>query len=101
MLEEHDPAIVHIATPDYLGQQVQKWAIERGLPIGCSYHTRFNSYLPYYVGGGLLNSVDGALWRWLSYFYDGCDQVYVPVHAKQPPSVDAFFGSSVVAADAF
>jgi len=78
VLQEHDPSLVMIATPDYLGQQVQKWAIERGLPIGCSYHTRFSSYLPYYIGEPLLHNVDGALWNWLHYFYQGCDHVYPP-----------------------
>ena len=79
VLAEHNPSLVHIATPDYLGQQVQKWAMEHNLPIGCSYHTRFASYLPYYVGtGSVLTAVDGGLWRWLAYFYNNCDQVYPP-----------------------
>eukprot|EP00039_Didymoeca_costata_P027802 m.19220 g.19220 ORF g.19220 m.19220 type:complete len:533 (+) comp6513_c0_seq1:219-1817(+) len=78
VLQGHDPDFVHIATPDYLGMQVQKWAQEHTLPIGCSYHTRFNSYLPYYFEGAVLHTVNSALWQWLQYFYDGCDHVYPP-----------------------
>jgi glycosyltransferase involved in cell wall biosynthesis len=77
--EAYRPDIVHIATPDYLGQQVQTWAAEQRLPVVCSYHTRFNSYLPYYVGSGnLLTPVDTAVWAWMRFFYNKCDHVYPP-----------------------
>eukprot|EP00730_Choanoeca_flexa_P011275 TRINITY_DN24273_c0_g1_i1.p1 TRINITY_DN24273_c0_g1~~TRINITY_DN24273_c0_g1_i1.p1 ORF type:complete len:539 (+),score=97.84 TRINITY_DN24273_c0_g1_i1:52-1617(+) len=76
--EAFNPDLVHIATPDYLGQQVQTWAVEQKRPIVCSYHTRFNSYLPYYLGSGMLDPVDSAVWAWMRFFYNRCHHVYPP-----------------------
>ncbi|EDQ85919.1 uncharacterized protein MONBRDRAFT_11530 [Monosiga brevicollis MX1] len=75
--EAYDPDIVHVASPDYLGQQVQMWANEQGLPVVCSYHTRFNSYLPYYLGS-FVAPVDSAVWAWMRYFYNRCHHTYPP-----------------------
>ena len=44
-LAEFKPTLLHIATPDVLGFQAQSWAITSGVPIVCSYHTHFTSYL--------------------------------------------------------
>ncbi|EGD73593.1 hypothetical protein PTSG_05303 [Salpingoeca rosetta] len=79
LFEAFKPDIVHVATPDYLGHQVQRWAIEHHIPVVCSYHTRFNSYLPYYLGHNqLLSSVDSALWTWMRAFYGKCQHTYPP-----------------------
>lgn len=78
LLEEFDPQIVHVATPDVLGQQIQRWALDRNTPVICSYHTRFNSYLPYYFQGATLDAIDTTLWWWLVKFYRNCDHVYPP-----------------------
>eukprot|EP01147_Barroeca_monosierra_P004236 gene4236-8488_t len=79
MFEEFKPDIVHIATPDLLGHQVQRWALDHGIPVVCSYHTRFNSYLPYYLGTNqLLSPVDSALWAWMRIFYGKCEHTYPP-----------------------
>lgn len=83
LLEEFDPEIVHIATPDVLGTQIQRWALDRNTPLTCSYHTRFNSYLPYYFTGNTLEAIDSTLWWWMVKFYRSCDHVYPPTSNVQ------------------
>ena len=73
-MKEFKPSVVHVATPDYIGGQTQAWAIKQGIPVGCSYHTRFNSYLAYYR----LGVVEGLLWEWMEKFYGRCEQTYIP-----------------------
>eukprot|EP00041_Stephanoeca_diplocostata_P015951 m.309777 g.309777 ORF g.309777 m.309777 type:complete len:558 (-) comp20203_c0_seq1:146-1819(-) len=87
-LREFDPDIVHIATPDPLGSQIQNWAIERKLPVVCSFHTRFASYLPYYVSGRTLTAVSDSMWWWLKKFYNSCDHIYPPTNLVQDELVD-------------
>ena len=74
VVSDFDPTIVHIATPDILGFQAQSWAIERDLPVVCSYHTRFNTYLKYYN----LAMMEGLLWSIFGSFYSKCRHIYVP-----------------------
>eukprot|EP00049_Salpingoeca_infusionum_P019327 m.361392 g.361392 ORF g.361392 m.361392 type:complete len:489 (+) comp19575_c0_seq1:195-1661(+) len=82
ILEQFQPDIVQVATPDVLGYQVQRWAISHNVPVACSYHTRFNSYLRYYLGDGtLLGPVDYSLWKWFGIFYGGCTHTYPPTHS--------------------
>lgn len=76
-LERLEPHFVHIATPDGLGLQALRWARSRGVPVVASYHTHFGSYLKYYR----LGMLEGAVWRYLRYFYRRCEQVYVPTPA--------------------
>ena len=74
-LEALRPDLVHVATPDPLGFALQAWGWHHGVPVVCTYHTRFNSYLQYYSAGVL----EPAAWFfWLGNFYRGCDRVYVP-----------------------
>ena len=74
MLAQFDPDLVHIATPDLLGRQAQKWALKRGIPVVSSYHTHFSSYLRYYG----LEVMEGFLWQHLRRFYKKCRHIYVP-----------------------
>ena len=74
MLAQFDPDLVHIATPDLLGRQAQKWALRRGVPVVSSYHTHFSSYLRYYG----LEVMEGFLWQHLRRFYKRCRHIYVP-----------------------
>ena len=79
LLESFRPDIVHIASPDLLGREVQNWGIEHHVPVVCSYHTRFNAYLPYYLGfNHFYTTVDSALWAWMRTFYGRCDHTYPP-----------------------
>jgi len=73
-LEAFDPTLVHIATPDLLGQQAMSAAQEAGIPVVASYHTHFSSYLKYYH----LDLLESALWSYLRRFYQQCEHVYVP-----------------------
>lgn len=73
-LEQFDPDLVHIATPDLLGLLALRWALKKRKPIVSSYHTHFSSYLKYYR----LTLLEPLLWRYLKWFYKKCEQVYVP-----------------------
>jgi len=73
-LEEFDPDIVHIATPDILGYRALKWAKKNKKIIVASYHTHFPSYLKYYG----FQWLEPAGWKYLQWFYNHCSQIYVP-----------------------
>ena len=47
-LEAFNPNIVHISSPDRVARKAVKWAQKRHLPVLCSVHTRFETYLRYY-----------------------------------------------------
>lgn len=72
--EAFEPNLVHIATPDILGFKALRYARRRGIPVVGSYHTHFASYLKYYR----LGLLEGAVWRYLRWFYGQCEHVYVP-----------------------
>lgn len=73
-LEAFHPDLVHIATPDPVGFQTQKWAMQKGIPVVSSFHTNFISYLPYYRLSWLMNGG----YRLMNRFYNRCEHVYVP-----------------------
>lgn len=73
-LEAFDPDIIHIATPDFLGRSALQYARKHSIPVVASYHTHFSSYLKYYK----LGFIEGALWKYLQWFYGNCEQIYVP-----------------------
>lgn len=73
-LEEFDPDIIHIATPDLLGYKALKWAKKKKKPVVASYHTHFSSYLKYYR----LSFAEPLLWKYLRWFYSKCEMVFVP-----------------------
>lgn len=73
-LKDFNPDIIHIATPDLLGYKGLKWAMEHDIPVVSSFHTHFASYLKYYKLGFL----EPVGWKYLKWFYEKCDQVYVP-----------------------
>lgn len=76
-LEEFDPDIIHIATPDLLGFKALRWAINRNKPVVSSYHTHFSSYLKYYK----LTLLEPFMWKYLRWFYSKCLMVYVPSYS--------------------
>jgi len=73
-LEEFKPDIIHIATPDLLGYKGLKWAMKHEIPVVSSFHTHFTSYLKYYK----LSLLEPLGWKYLKWFYENCEQVYVP-----------------------
>ncbi len=73
-LQEFNPDLIHIASPDILGYKAMKWALKHEKTVVSSYHTHFTSYLKYYR----LSLLEPLLWRYLSWFYRNCRQLYVP-----------------------
>jgi phosphatidylinositol alpha 1,6-mannosyltransferase len=73
-LEEFDPDIIHIATPDILGYKALRWAMVNNKPVVASYHTHFSSYLKYYK----LSLFEPLSWKYLRWFYSKCNTVFVP-----------------------
>lgn len=74
---DFNPTLVHIATPDYLGNRALRLARRSGIPVVASYHTHFSSYLKYYG----FEEFEGFLWKYLRRFYRQCEHVYVPSHS--------------------
>jgi glycosyltransferase involved in cell wall biosynthesis len=68
------PDIVHVSAPDLLGRAAQGYAVERGIPLVASLHTRFETYWDYYGFG----FVRGIVERYLQRFYRRCDLVLAP-----------------------
>ncbi|WP_417320903.1 glycosyltransferase family 4 protein [Emcibacter sp.] len=76
-LDAFDPDIIHLSAPDYLGYSAQKYGKEHGLPVVASFHTRYETYLQYYG----LGWAEKYLMKYLRYFYQRCDHVYVPTES--------------------
>lgn len=75
--EAFDPTLVHIATPDFVGNRALRLARRHQIPVVASYHTHFSSYLKYYG----FEEFEGFLWKYLRRFYRQCEHVYVPSHS--------------------
>ncbi|SMO91326.1 glycosyltransferase family 4 protein [Gracilimonas mengyeensis] len=73
-LEDFNPTLVHIATPDVGGLKGLRWAQKNNVQVVASYHTHFASYLKYYG----LTPLEFLAWRYLSWFYNSCTHNYVP-----------------------
>ncbi len=73
-LEEFNPTVIHIATPDALGYKALKWAKKNDVTVVSSYHTHFTSYFKYYK----LTPIEGLAWKYLRWFYGKCAHTYVP-----------------------
>jgi glycosyltransferase involved in cell wall biosynthesis len=73
-LRTFKPDLVHIATPDMLGTQTMLYALRKKIPIVCSYHTHFHSYLEYYN----MEIIGYFGWRFLRWFYRQAEHNYVP-----------------------
>ncbi len=75
-LEEFDPTIVHVATPDGLGTGALKWAEKNNIPRVTSYHTHFLSYASYYTL--LKGPVTLFTKLFMKWFYKRFIHTYVP-----------------------
>lgn len=78
-LEAFKPTLIHIATPDGLGNGALKWGLEHKIPIVSSYHTHFISYAKYYAFF-LMPILSWAKRRMIK-FYKKTEQVYVPTQS--------------------
>jgi glycosyltransferase involved in cell wall biosynthesis len=74
-LLDFQPDLIHIAVPDLLGLAALKVAQRHGIPVIASYHTRYETYLKHYW---YLAPLEGALKRYLRWFYGQMREVYVP-----------------------
>lgn len=73
-LEAFNPNIVHISSPDRVSRKAVKWAQNRHLPVLCSVHTRFETYLRYYN----LAFMEPVLEAWIRRLYRKCDALVAP-----------------------
>ena len=69
-----EPDLFHVAVPDITGHSALNLAEAMRLPAVSSFHTRYDTYLPYYGLGFLMPWFH----RRLRAFYERCDHVYVP-----------------------
>lgn len=68
------PTIVHVATPFNIGLYGHRYARKHQIPLVASYHTHFDQYLAYYK----IQWLEGILWKYMNWFHQDCEKVYVP-----------------------
>lgn len=73
-LNDFNPTLMHLATPDLLGFRAMRYAQSNDIQIVSSYHTHFTSYLKYYN----LEMLEMLGWKYLQWFYSQCKHIYVP-----------------------
>jgi glycosyltransferase involved in cell wall biosynthesis len=73
-IEAFNPNILHISSPDRVSRQAAAWARRRNLPVICSVHTRFETYLRYYN----LSFAEPLMVAWLRKLYRRCDGLIAP-----------------------
>ena len=73
-LDAFSPNVVHISSPDRVARQAVKWARTRNLPVLCSVHTRFETYLRYYN----MSFAEPLVEAWLRRLYRKCDALVAP-----------------------
>ena len=74
-LAQFQPTVLHIAIQDGMGHAAQRWAANRGIPVVCSHHTRFERYLSYYGLGGALERL---YWFGMRRFHSRCAATLPP-----------------------
>ena len=73
-LENFNPHLLHISSPDFAAREAARWARERRLPVVASVHTRFETYPRYYH----LAFLEPAMEAWLRKLYRRCDALLTP-----------------------
>lgn len=73
-LEAFNPNIIHISSPDRVARKAVKWAQKRHLPVLCSVHTRFETYLRYYN----MSFLEPLVEAWIRRLYRKCDALVAP-----------------------
>jgi len=76
-LEQFNPNIVHVSSPDIVGHRAVSWARKRKVAVVASVHTRFETYLEYYHLQALEPLVRAGLRR----FYHRCEVVLAPAES--------------------
>ncbi|NTV02812.1 MAG: glycosyltransferase family 1 protein [Chlorobiaceae bacterium] len=73
-LDLFSPDIIHISTPDIVGNRFLRYAKRKGIPVASAFHTDFPSYFSYYH----LGFAEKHAWDYLVKFYNACDVVLAP-----------------------
>ncbi len=73
-LDRFGPDLIHISTPDIVGNRFLGYGRQKGIPVASAFHTDFPSYLKYYR----LGFAETLMWNYLIRFYNACDIVLAP-----------------------
>jgi glycosyltransferase involved in cell wall biosynthesis len=76
-LEQFNPTVVHVSTPDVVGHRAVSWARRHKVAVVASVHTRFDTYLAYYHMQALEPLARGLMRR----FYHRCEVVLAPAQS--------------------
>ena len=76
-LEEFNPNIVHVSSPDIVGHRAITWARKRKIAVAASVHTRFDTYLAYYH----LQALEPLARNIMRRFYHRCEVVLAPAES--------------------
>jgi glycosyltransferase involved in cell wall biosynthesis len=76
-VEAFRPDVIHVSSPDPLGEAAIRLAQRHNLPVVASVHTHFDDYLDYYA----LDWLKPYLKSRVQAFYEGCDYVLAPTRA--------------------
>jgi phosphatidylinositol alpha 1,6-mannosyltransferase len=76
-LEQFNPNIVHVSSPDIVGHRAVSWARRHKVAAVASVHTRFDTYLAYYHMQALEPLARGIMRR----FYHRCEVVLAPAES--------------------
>jgi phosphatidylinositol alpha 1,6-mannosyltransferase len=83
MLEQFEPELIHVSSPDLAGVAALDFARAHGIPAVASYHSEIARYLRYLPGvaASLGPGLERGVWRWMRGFYSRCQHVYAPSEA--------------------
>jgi glycosyltransferase involved in cell wall biosynthesis len=74
-VHENEYTYIHSATPGPMGLAALAVARVLNLPISATYHTAFPQYTAYLTGD---QNVAEIMWRYILWYYDQMDSIYVP-----------------------
>jgi phosphatidylinositol alpha 1,6-mannosyltransferase len=76
-LEQFNPNILHVSSPDVVGHRAVTWARRRKVAAVASVHTRFDTYLAYYH----LQALEPLARDIMRRFYHRCEVVLAPAES--------------------
>jgi glycosyltransferase involved in cell wall biosynthesis len=76
-LEQFNPNVVHVSSPDIVGHLAVSWARRRRIAVVASVHTRFDTYLAYYR----LQFLEPLVRNLMRRFYQRCEVVMAPAES--------------------
>lgn len=76
-LEQFNPNLVHVSSPDIVGHRAVTWARKRKVAVVASVHTRFDTYLAYYH----LQALEPLARDIMRRFYHRCEVVLAPAES--------------------